>query len=420
MDQLSRQVLVGNVILRQSGLRPVGFVRSTGLDEARLSQSLDITLPRAVTDSCRAAESAFRGVRQSGLLICIAFAALLIGCRPASEDTSVVVVQPSELVPFEELFVFEDSLVLDPSVILGRIWFVDVDASGSILITDMASDLVHLFAPTGEHQASFSMDTCLPTDDGLDPWAAQFAENDRVVLSDLSRSMVVFNRSGECLVAKRLTSRSQSFCTRGDSIYTFRGLQRLTTSIMDVYSIDLELEREIVLPTPEFPRLNQSYLGVSGRDFACFDSGPWYKYPEEMDASPVYALARVTRAQPDFFVRRDRDLREGLSWQEESEERNAFPLLVGMYALDHDTRLGLFSRIGDEFRTENTLERFPWGLSIVSNSGKFRARSTVPYKAPKAARHGFLYFLGDHVPMEDGDVGNPVVIRYRFKVPDDG
>ena len=331
-----------------------------------------------------------------------------------------MVVQLSELVPFEDLFEFEDSLVLDPSVVLGRIWFMDVDTAGNMLLTDIASNLAHLFAPTGDHTASFSMDTCFPTDAGLDVWAAQFASDNRVILAELGHGMVVFDRSGECLAAKLLTSRSQSFCTGGDSIYTFRGLQSLSTSIMDVYSLNLEVEREILLEMPELTRLNQNFQGISGRDLACFDRGPWYKYHDEMDARPVFARDRVTRARPDFFVKRDQDLRANMDFHEKSEMLDAFPMLVGLYALDEDWRLGTFNRIGDEYRSEDTVGRSPYGLSIVSNSGRFRPRSTVPYKAPEAARHGYLYFLGDHVPMEDGDVGNQVVIRYRFKVPDDG
>ena len=54
---------------------------------------------------------------------------------------------------------------------------------------------------------------------------------------------------------------------------------------------------------------------------------------------------------------------------------------------------------------------------MMSNSGMFNGTSTVPYKAPKTARYGYLYFLGDNEVMADGDVGNPVVLRYKFKPP---
>ena len=373
-----------------------------------------------MVDALRAFTTRLQIVGRISLMICLTFAGLLSGCRSQTDTTSVEVIQPSELVPFEELFAFEDSLVLDPSVILGQIWFMDVDDVGSLLITDIASDLVHLFAHTGEHQTTYSMDTCLPTDDGLSVWWAQFASDNRVILATFGRAMVVFDRSGECLAAKQLPAQLKSFCTIGDSIFTFRGLQGVSTSIIDVYSMDLELHREILLPPPTFPQLNRNYGGISGRDFACFDSGPWYKYPEEMDASPIYAHGLVARAQPEFFVKRDRDVRKGLSLLEEVQESSAFPSLDGLYALDSDTRMGVFSRIGDEYRSDNMVGTIPFGLSIVSNNGKFSAKSTVPYRTPKATHRGYLYILGDHVSADDGDVGNRIVIRYRFKVPNDG
>lgn len=326
-----------------------------------------------------------------------------------------MVVQSSELVPFEELFKFEDSLVLDPSVIVGRIWFMDTDTAGNLLITDLA----HLFTPAGDHTASFSMDACFPTDTGLDVWTAQFAGDNRVILAELGDAVVLFDRSGECLAAKRLAAKFLSFCTAGDSVFVFRGLKGLTKSVMDVYSLGLGFGREINLALPELTRLNLNYHGVAGRDLACFDRGPWYKYHEEMDARPVYVRGRVTKALPDFFVQRDEDLRADIEFRDRSRVLNAFPTPGGLYALDKDSRMGTFSPISDEFRLENMEGRYPVGLSIVSNSGRFRSISTVPYRAPKTARHGYVYFLGDHAPMDNGEVGNPVVIRHRFKAPVD-
>ena len=171
---------------------------------------------------------------------------------------------PQNWFPFGDLFAFEDTLVLDQSVILGRIWFMDVDTSGSMLITDMSSNLAHLFASTGQHLVSYNMDTCLPTDFGLDVWSARFADNDRIILSELGGgAMVMFDRSGTCIAAKRLDEGFLSFCTAGDSIFTFRGVQS-STSTMGVYSMNLELVREMLLETPELPRLNQDFQGIAG------------------------------------------------------------------------------------------------------------------------------------------------------------
>ncbi len=325
------------------------------------------------------------------------------------------------MVPFEDLFALEDTLVLDPSVIVGRIWFMDADTSGSVLITDIAANLVYLFAPTGQHQATYSMDTCLP-DGEHSVWTSRFADNDRVILSTMEGAMVVFDRSGNCLAGSReLISSIVAFCPHGDSIFAFRGpLGRnlASTSIMGVYSMDLDLEREILLEDPEFYTLNLIYKGIAGRDMDCFSDGPYYKYHEDMDARPAHRQSQVTMSQPDFFVRRDRDIPSGFASRERSEALDAFPLLTGVYALDDDIRMMLFSRIGDEFRPENATGRYVTGMSIVSNSNKFRSRSTVPHRAPETARHGYLYFLGDNVQTDDGDIGNPAVIRYRFKAPE--
>ena len=355
---------------------------------------------------------------ERGIVTSVVLAGLLTGYAPRSNDSSKEAVYASELVPFEDLFVVEDTLVLDPSVILGWIWFMDGEASGSVLITDIQSDLAHLFTPTGLHQATYSMDTCFPSDFGHSLWISRFADGDRIIMTTLGGTVVVFDRSGNCLAAKRKVMPIQSFCTLGDSMYAFRGPKGPSMSIMDVYSLDLESRREIVLEDPEFNRLNRTFHGTAGRDIACFDSGPWYKYHEDMDARVVHGNSGMAKTRPDFFVRRDQDIPAGLGTRRRQRVLNAYPLLVGLYALDEDIRMGEFSGIDEAYRTENVKSRDVRGLSIVSTSNQFKAVSTVPYKSPKTARNGYLFFLGEHVPMENGDVGNPALIRYRFIPPE--
>ena len=311
-----------------------------------------------------------------------------------------------------------DTLVLDYSVILGFVQFMDVDASGSVLVTDMASSLVHLFASTGQHQATYSMDTCLPIDGYHRAWSARFANNDRVILSTMGGDMVVFDRAGNCLAAKRrLLPTTLSFCSRGDSIFVFRGVRGLgaeSTSIMGVFSMDLELERKIRLELPRLFRLNINHLGIGGRNMDCFGDGPYYKYHEDMDGRSVRRRSQVTLARPEFFVQRDEDI--GRTGERMASERAS--KLIGLYALDGDTRLSLFRNVGKQYRPDGAVGRNVYGLSIASNSRKFGNVSTVPPKEPRTAGHGYLYFLGDPVQMADGDVGNPTVIRYRFKAPE--
>ena len=356
----------------------------------------------------------------ANLVVCLVLAGLLAGCMRRASDSNDVTVQPSALVPFEDLFVPVDTLALDQSLILGFIKFMDVDASGSVLITDMLSSLAHLFASTGHHQATYSMDTCLPIDGQHRLWSARFADDDRVILSTMGGDMVVIDRAGNCLAAKRnLLSNTLSFCSRGDSIFAFRGVQGLgpkATSIMGVFSMDLELEQEIRLELPRLFRLNINHLGIGGRNMDCFIDGPYYKYHEDMDARPVRRRSHVVMARPEFFVEQEEDM--GLPGSEEWRASYSVFRLAGLYALDEDIRMSLFRNVGKQYRPDSAAGGTVSGLSIASNSGRFRSVSTLPPMAPKSAGNGYLYFLGDNVEMADGEVGNPTVIRYRFKAPE--
>ncbi len=345
---------------------------------------------------------------------------VIAGCTQGTDTPAERTVQPSKLVPFDHLFALADTVVLDPSVLVGQIWFIDADVSGHMLITDISSGLVHLFEPTGQHISTFDKDVCYPNDSGHFTWTARFADNGSVIVTTMEGAVVIFDRSGNCLEARsNLTSPLQSFCTWGDSIFTFLGLRGPERKTMiEVHSMDLTFQRAIELATPEFPRLNSNYLGSRGRNMDCFRGGPLYKHSEDMDATPVSDREPWTWFRPEFFIKRDKDIPDSPNMMERLAARREFPLLNGLYALNEDIRLMVFSEIEESYRPEGGSGRVVSGFSIVSNDNRFEAVSTVPPKVPYTARHGHLYFVGPNVSTPDGDVGNQAVIRYRFKIPE--
>ena len=63
----------------------------------------------------------------NGVIFPLLVAVLLGGCTP---DPQYQFVEPL-LVPFDELFVLEDTISLDPSVIIGQISFMDTNPEGT-------------------------------------------------------------------------------------------------------------------------------------------------------------------------------------------------------------------------------------------------------------------------------------------------
>lgn len=105
-------------------------------------------------------------------------------------------------------------MILAPSVVVGPIWFVDADAPGHLLITDTSSGLVDLIEATGHHISTFDTDVCYPNDTGHTLIAARLADNGTILVNTWEGVMVVFDRAGDCVTARRdPTSTIQSFCT---------------------------------------------------------------------------------------------------------------------------------------------------------------------------------------------------------------
>lgn len=346
---------------------------------------------------------------------------VLTGCLSSTDTPQEQTVEAARMVPFDEVFVLADTMVLDPAIILGRVWRVDADESGNVLVTDGDSWFVHLFDSQGHHITTFDWEVCYPNDSGGWVYAAQFADDGNIIVTTfLGQEVVIFDRSGNCIAAKR-NMEWRSFCTWDDSLFAYQGLQGPERkAVFEVFTMDLTLQRVIELASSEFPRLNSSgYLGDGGRDMACFQNGPLYKNFEYMDGRPISGLGPRPMVRPEFFVERDTDVPIVQNQAARRRAREAFPSLSGLYALEEDVRMMRFSGIDESYRLAGDTRRQVVGLSIASNDNRFDAISTASPIGFSGARHGHLYTIGRSMPTPDGDVSNSTIVRYRFIPPTD-
>lgn len=165
---------------------------------------------------------------------------------------------------------------------------------------------------------------------------------------------------------------------------------------------------------PEFRQLNLGRLGYPGRAFECFDDGPYYTYLGSEDARPVRTNAEIAQVHPPFFVKRPQDIRRNLTPLEAQAEVRAYTTNDAVFGIDSLTRMVVYGGLRDKWHSDT--QRFV-GLGVVSNVSRFPARSTLSPVTPKAAGYGYFYSVGDNESLPDGEVGNPVIVRYRFIPP---
>lgn len=346
-------------------------------------------------------------------------AVLSAGCAVAEQQSQIL---DSPVVPFSELFSPADTIRLDPSIIIGQISFLDVNQNGNLLISDGLGRRIDLFSSSGNHLRAYSVPECLPDDsEDFYPFSSRFMGADHVVTRLSGGGVVVFSTDGRCVGASRnLPIFSLGFCTSEDSIF-FLSVPMPVAKTPDhnsiaVFSPELRKLRDIPVEWPEFPRLNVGRMGIAGRNIDCFGDGPYYTYLESMDAIPAWSRVEIQR--PAFFEKRPHDLSRHLSREAKRVEWNKYITTDGVFAVDHQTRMLVYRNLDDQWQPEGLEDdSFRMGISVASNVGQFPPRSTITYVWPLAAGEGYVYSKGDPELLPDGDVGNPIVLRYRFVPP---
>ncbi|MCY3614498.1 MAG: hypothetical protein OXH03_05305 [Bacteroidetes bacterium] len=345
---------------------------------------------------------------------------LPVGCATSPQQSRILV---SPVVSFDELFAPADTIRLDPSVITGWISFLDVNQAGSLLVTDGIGRSVNLFSSTGEYVRAYSVPECLPDIENFHPFSSRFLGQDHVVVMTLRGAVVVFGTDGRCVGAtRRLPESSIGFCTSDDSIF-FLGIPSIMSRTSDqnaiiVYSPELRKLREISVGLPEFPVLNAGRVGIIGRSIDCFGDGPFYTYLGSMDAIPALPNENFSKQRPEFYKKRPRDLATEMSLEAKRREWDSYISTNGIFALDGNTRMLIYRNIDEQWQPEESVDpRMRVGVSIASNTEQFPNRSAISTIVPIATGDGYLYGRGDPEMLPDGDVGNPVVLRYRFIPP---
>ncbi len=326
----------------------------------------------------------------------------------------------AKLVDFDELFVLEDTVRLDPSVIIGDVSDMDINAAGDMLITDEVARTFYRFSATGKLMYELSAEECHPAAEFGISIGARFTGDGRIIVwnSSSGDGYIFDGESGVCtdyVKSEKLVNVS-AVCVHNDSVFAQPLAFHGEVDMRVLSSTDLTFLGNTPIKPTQWPKLTSVLQSKSGRSMECFDDGAWYTYVYSADATPVKHLGKVTHYKPPFFNKRTRDKlttdfddRRGLFGPSE---------ILGLYRLNSSTRLVVhfFLRYrGARLRGA--------GLTIVDHKNRFAAVSTVSSLREKmdliftGAGNGVLYFKGDHEPLADGDVGNPLLLRYRFIPP---
>lgn len=340
------------------------------------------------------------------------------GCNSGTPHISI---SEAPLVPFGDLFVLEDTVRLDPAIIVGQIAFLDVNAQGDLLVADDFGRATHLFSQSGEHKRSYTVSDCLPDDaETFAPWVSRFMGANRIfTMAGSGGGAVVFGPEGDCQGATRhLTQSVYDVCTREDSIFVLRNATTASEAAVLVYSPELARIGELAVNQTEFVSLNFLSRGLQARSMECFADGAYHVFRESMDGIPVRSRSLPVQYRPVFFEARPSDLTPFAGIEVHLQESSAYPSASGIFALEDHTRMVFFTNLDDKWTLPGSDSYTPAGMIVASNAEHFPARSTLAPISPIAGGNGYMYSLGDNELLPDGDIGNQVIVRYRFVTPE--
>ena len=313
------------------------------------------------------------------------------------------------LVEFDNVFVLQDTVRLDPSAIIGRIDDMDISDSGTMLILDGSGLTVHHFSATGQLLYELVVTECHPGAD-FAPWNARFIGDGRIIAWDARGSAYLFDAAGHCtdFVRSGELVNISAMCANGDFIYA-KPMTSSEKNEVKVFSRRLELLENVPIENTLWPNLTAALWVTEGRDLECFEDGAWYAYVYSTDATPVRPQGTVTHHKPPFLITRRRDKPSTDFY----DRRGLFDAsnVMGLYRLDASTRVLVHRGLRLHGKSLQGV-----GLTIVDHRERFPSFSTVfSTGSLKGAGGGLLYVRGDHEPLPDGDLGNPMILRYRFE-----
>ena len=319
--------------------------------------------------------------------------------------------------PFGAIFASPDTVRLDTSVVVGMIRFLDVRKENQLLVVDGISENTYHFSASGKQMQTYAIGTCQPDHMGERVWLARFIGDGKVMLVGGDGSVAVLDESSNCSATEFRPNRVSGACVMGDYVAMQAWYTPFAQRKVYAVSHDLDVLDTWRIAEPEFRRLNALFTGMAGRSMECFADGPYYKYTEWSDALPVFGGGKTAQVNPVFFTKRERDIGRGPDMLERRDEIYEYPTNSGIWAIDSTTRLILYSSLPKQWAAPNSIMRR--GIAVVSHVGSFPAVTAAlpPYFNPIGAANGYLYRNADPEVLPDGDVGNPLILRYKFIPP---
>ena len=342
----------------------------------------------------------------AGLLIC-----LVVGCNSRSAVDQVLT---PVYMDFGDLFVKENTIQLDNSVLLGSSWSLSVNSKGELLVLDTQSQGAHLFSPDGILVWTKVITDCNPEASFNFGAQAAFLDDNHIAVLN-NKGAIVLGRNGECVQAitdADLATNTWGLCSHRDTIFAMpRHIG--DNAFIRAYTSDFSLIDQFSLPAPKFQMRASIMLTDPGSAMRCFNDDVWWVYSESFDATPRLPGAGQSRFMPDFFVKRTRDYPESALMDMEMMHKAEAEAtrMRGIFSLDNETRITVYNSI------DSSNEGLGKGVVIANHSDRFPAVSTWFEKFPEAVENGRLYIMNDPEDEPSEEVLNPTIIRYRFIPP---
>jgi hypothetical protein len=302
-----------------------------------------------------------------------------------------------------------DKVQITDEVLVGSVWAMDVYENEKFLICDRSGKQLLLLDQNGNLIKQLNPEECHPGFN-WNPLYSFFNREGEIYIINAAPWGFRFGPNGECIGPMDntfLATYSYTFINDGKMIGYYTAEDGNYLKLMDENGNEIKRFGE-----DEFPDRFKNFIKRSEGGGVVSDSlGNIYQVnpnsPKVIKYNPQFQKVKEFEHSPDYFreIQEDLTSNPAKAIMDFGKKTRGKSLIKDIFLISPD-------KLGVQLYHQ---KEYPYGMIIYDLEGNCLIEDDIVYKKEiKAAEDGYVYFIEQPAPDEEGNLANPVILIYRM------